>query len=329
MKLAIIGTGMIVGCALECLEQIPSIERKAIYARPHSKDKAQDLAQKYAIQEVYTDYDQLLAHADCDTVYIGLINKVHYEYAKKALLDNKHVILEKPFCVNAQETKELIDLAQEKKRYLFEAFRPLHTPNFLSIKEDLPKLGPIKCIQCNYSQYSSRYNAYKEKKALPALDPKLYGGSLYDINIYNVTFVVALFGLPKHVKYYANLGFNGVDTSGTVFMEYDHFYALCTGAKDSDSPGHALIQGEDGYISIDDGANLIGSYHLCIHKESTHINKNLYSDWMMHEFKDFEEMIEKQEYQKMRDYLKITYETMQVVDQAIASIPYGIEKANH
>ena len=60
MKLAIIGTGMIVGCALECLEQIPSIERKAIYARPHSKDKAQDLAQKYAIQEVYTDYDQLL-----------------------------------------------------------------------------------------------------------------------------------------------------------------------------------------------------------------------------------------------------------------------------
>ena len=42
MKLAIIGTGMIVGCALECLEQIPSIERKAIYARPHSKDKAQD-----------------------------------------------------------------------------------------------------------------------------------------------------------------------------------------------------------------------------------------------------------------------------------------------
>ena len=129
MKLAIIGTGMIVGCALECLEQIPSIERKAIYARPHSKDKAQDLAQKYAIQEVYTDYDQLLAHADCDTVYIGLINKVHYEYAKKALLANKHVILEKPFCVNAQEAKELIDLAQEKKRYLFEAFRPLHTPN--------------------------------------------------------------------------------------------------------------------------------------------------------------------------------------------------------
>lgn len=323
MKLAFIGTGFIIRNALECVDQIPSIKKSSIFARPHSKDKAEAFAQQYQINTVYTDYDQLLKESDCDTVYIGLVNQAHYEYAKKALNANKHVILEKPFCVNAKETKEIIDLAEEKHLYVFEAVRPLHTPNYNQLKKDISQLGNIRCVQCNYSQYSSRYDAYKEKKVLPALDPKLYGGALYDINIYNLNFIVSLFGLPKSVEYKANIGFNGVDTSGTVFLQYDGFYALCTGAKDADSPGFAMIQGDEGYISVDDGANLIGSYHKVIHKKSEQIKLNIYENWMMHEFKDFEQMLENQEYDRMREYLTISYNVMQVVDQAIASIPYG------
>lgn len=324
MKLAFIGTGFIVGQALECINQIPSIEKSAIYARPHSIDKANHLAQEFKINEVYTDYDQLLEQSNCDTVYIGLVNKAHYEYGMKALKANKNIIMEKPFCVNAKETKEIIDLAEEKHLYVFEAVRPLHTPNFNQLKKDIKEIGQIRCIQCNYSQYSSRYDAYKEKKVLPALDPKLYGGALYDINIYNINFVVALFGLPKKVTYQANIGFNGVDTSGTVLLQYEDFYAICTGAKDSDSPGHAIIQGDEGYLSINDGANLIGSYQKVIHKEESKVALNQYENWMMHEFKDFEKMLNENDYQRMKDYLSTSYQVMQVVDQAIASIPYGI-----
>lgn len=326
MKLAFIGTGFIIGQALECFNQIPSIEKSAIYARPHSLEKANHLAQEFKINEVYTDYDQLLEQSDCDTVYIGLVNKAHYEYGMKALKANKHIIMEKPFCINAQETKEIIDLAEEKHLYVFEAVRPLHTPNFNQLKKDIKEIGQIRCIQCNYSQYSSRYDAYKEKKVLPALDPKLYGGALYDINIYNINFVVSLFGLPKKVTYQANIGFNGVDTSGTVFLQYEDFYAICTGAKDSDSPGHAIIQGDEGYLSINDGANLIGSYQKVIHKEESQVALNQYENWMMHEFKDFEKMLNEKDYQRMKDYLSTSYEVMQVVDQAIASIPYGERK---
>ena len=91
MKLAILGTGFIVHeGALPAVQSVPEIEVTAIFARPRSKEKAEALAVKYAIPQVYTDYDELLSSADVDFVYVGLTNSVHYEYAKKALMAGKH-----------------------------------------------------------------------------------------------------------------------------------------------------------------------------------------------------------------------------------------------
>mgnify|MGYP002527761258 CR=1 FL=1 len=97
MKLAIIGTGKIVHEALFAIEELSEIEEVAIYARAHSKEKADELARQYGIKEVYTDYNELLEKSDCDTVYIGLVNSAHFQYSKEALLAGKNVILEKIF----------------------------------------------------------------------------------------------------------------------------------------------------------------------------------------------------------------------------------------
>ena len=156
------------------------------------------------------------------------------------------------------------------------------------------------------------------------MDSKFYGGALYDINVYNLNFVVSLFGKPKSVSYQANMGFNGVDTSGTVLLTYSDFYAICTGAKDSESPGHAIIQGDNGTIVLDDGANLIQGYHLCIRNQKPQdIYLNTQSNWMAHEFLDFKEMLETNNVSKMESYLEISQNVMETLDQAIATIPYG------
>ena len=61
---------------------------------------------------------------------------------------------------------------------------------------------------------------------------------------------MSLFGEPESVQYYPNFGYNGIDVSGTLVMKYDGFTAVCTGAKDSDSPGFISVQGEKGYIHL-------------------------------------------------------------------------------
>ena len=126
MKLAFIGTGKIIGDALFAVEPVETIERTAIFARPHSRKKAEDLAAQYQIPEIYTDYGQLLEETAADTVYIGLINSAHYPYAKEALLHGKNVILEKPFTGFYEEAKELQQIAEEKKLFIFEAITILH-----------------------------------------------------------------------------------------------------------------------------------------------------------------------------------------------------------
>ena len=264
MKLGIIGTGKIIIDALYAMEPLKEISCNAIFARPRSKDKGEELAKQYSIPEVYTDYDELLDKADIDTVYIGLINSVHYEYAKIALEKKKNVILEKPFAGTYEEAKELIDLARQNDLFVFEAITVLHNDVIEKMKENLPKLGKIRMMLANYSQYSSRYDNYLAGQVDHAFDPDFLGGALRDINVYNIHYAVELFGLPEKTHYYPNIGFNGIDISGTMVMEYDGFSAVCTGAKDSDSPGFVSIQGEKGYMRIDGKPNVAPNLTIVI-----------------------------------------------------------------
>ena len=254
MKLALIGTGRIIGDALYAMEPVAGIEKVAIWAR-NNVARARELADKYGIPAVYTDYTRLLTESGADTVYIGLVNSVHYAYAREALLRGKHVILEKPFTAFAREAEELRTIAAERGLFLLEAVNVLHSDVFDHMRQRLPDLGPVRMVTANFSQYSSRYDGYLAGKIDPCFDPALCGGSLYDINVYNVHFCVGLFGAPREAVYYPNRGHNGIDTSGALILRYPDFVAVCSGAKDSDSPGFVCIQGEKGWLRLDGKPN--------------------------------------------------------------------------
>ena len=319
MKLAILGTGFIVKeGALKALKDVPEIETVAIFALPRSKDKAAALAKQNLIPKVFTDYDELLVDPEIEFVYVALINSVHYEYTKRALLAGKNVIVEKPFASTAAEVAELRELALKKNLYVFEAVTLLHLPNFDAIKSSLPKIGKIKAVTANYSQYSSRYDKYLRGEVLPVFNPQLSGGALYDINIYNVNLIVGLFDAPVEVNYMANIGFNGIDTSGILVMRYTDFIATALGAKDSDSPSFALIQGEKGWIKVIGAPNELKSFEIHLREtgETTKFELNKASHRMVHEFQDFAKIYATKDYDKMKSGLNISLSVLQTAETA-------------
>lgn len=87
---------------------------------------------------------------------------LHYEQTKQALLAGKHVICEKPFCTKAEQAKELVALARERGLLLADAVPTAFLPNFEVLKQELPKIGKVKLVLGNYSQYSSRYDLLKQ-----------------------------------------------------------------------------------------------------------------------------------------------------------------------
>ena len=230
---------------LEAAELIPEMEIGALFARKEEKRK--ELCEKYHIPAAYDSYEKLLADESLDVLYLPLPNSLHYSFAKQALEAGKHVILEKPFTVTYAEAKELAELAERKGLVLFEAVTNQYNPNYEKVRELLPGLGDIKIVQLNYSQYSSRYDAFKQGIVAPVFDPEKAGGALLDLNVYNIHFVTGLFGEPQSVHYYPNME-RGVDTSGILILEYPSFKCSCIAAKDCGAPLSINIQGDKGCI---------------------------------------------------------------------------------
>ncbi len=260
MNLGILGTGKIVQEFLPEMENL-NIPYKAILGTLRSKERVEKLAAQYKLQKIYFDYDELLKDENLDTIYIALPNNLHYEFAKKALLADKNVIIEKPAVTTFEEFQDLKQLAADKKKIMLEAVTLHYLPAYKNIRADLQKLGDIKIVSMNYSQYSSRYDAFKRGEILPAFDPKKAGGALMDINVYNINFAVGLFGAPKTFSYSANIE-NGIDTSGVMVLDYGKFKAVCIGAKDCEALTVSTIQGDKGNILMEIPPNRIDAYIL-------------------------------------------------------------------
>lgn len=320
MKLAILGTGKIVEEVLPVLKEINGIELSAILSTPRSIEKAEKLAELYAISQASSDYDSILANPDVDTVYVALPNHLHYDYAKKALLAGKHVICEKPFTLTLAEFEDLAKIAEQKNRILLEAITNQYLGNFASIKANLAKLGDIKIVECNYSQYSSRYDAFKRGEIAPAFDPAKGGGALRDLNIYNIHLVVGLFGKPERVQYLANME-RGVDTSGILIMDYGNFKADCIGAKDCSADIKSTIQGNKGSIAVLGPTNSMPELLLSLNGQSmTMINENSLNHRMHDEFVAFQAIIEHEDMTATKLALDHSHLVMEVLDQAVNSL---------
>ncbi len=248
MRVGTIGTGFIVDMMISAMKQTEGIEVVACYSR--TEEKAKEFAQKHELSKYYYDLDEMLKDNEIDTIYVASPNSLHYAQSKKALMAEKNVINEKPFCPTLEQCEDLFQTAKENNVYIFEAITNQYLPNYQIVKEHLKDVGNIKLVQCNYSQYSSRYDKYKDHIVTNAFDPKFNGGAIMDINVYCIHFVVGLFGKPMATQYYATKGWNGIDTNGMVVMQYPNFIATCIGAKDSSSSNYAYIQGDEGCLRI-------------------------------------------------------------------------------
>ena len=315
MKIGILGTGMIVQDLLTTIDKL-KIDYKAILGTERSKERTENLAAQYKLDKIYFDYDAMLADKNIDTIYVALPNFLHYSFAKKALQADKNVIVEKPGFTTLAEFNDLKNLALEHDKILVEAVTTHYLPAFKSIKQDLDKLGEIKIVSVNYSQYSSRYDKFKAGEILPVFDPKKAGGALMDINFYNINFVVGLFGKPDAVFYSANIE-RDIDTSGVLILDYGKFKAVCIGAKDCQAIASSTIQGDKGNIIINIPANRLDSYTLGDNDGNVE-EKNFSSDKhrMLHEFEIFIDMIDNHDVKKRDEMLEISEVVAKILQQA-------------
>jgi len=316
LKVGIAGAGKIIEEFLSVKDEVKDLDVQAIYARSDREGKLDKICSKYHIAKKYMDYDEMLQSNQIDTVYVAVVNDVHYEFCKKALLAGKHVICEKPFTANLKQFEDLCQIAEENHLILLEAITVIYMPFYRKIREQMASLGKIKIVECNYSQYSSRYDAFKRGEILPVFDVKRAGGALMDLNIYNIHFITNLLGIPQEVHYYANIE-KAIDVSGILVLEYPDFQCVCIGAKDCAAPVTCNIQGDCGCIHFEQPVNDCRAFQRIINKqvaENYEFDKNRHR--MYYEFVKMTEIIDGKNYEEAGERLKHSRVALTVLNEA-------------
>jgi len=233
----------------------------------------------------------------------------------QAMHAGKNVIVEKPIAVDRVQTEELIDTAIQRCVYCLPAFSLLYMPLFRKLQEFLPQLGTIRMVHCNYAQRSSRYDRYLKGELTPVFDPVMAGGTLADLNIYNLCFTIGLFGPPRTIRYDCNRGFNGIDISGTLLCHYPTSVAVLSASKDSNGLSYGCIQGEDGYIEVHGSVSILDSFtlHLNGNEPVTYKSERGFHR-LGYEFREFRALIEN----RQECHIVIPYVTRVMQEIAIA-----------
>ena len=168
----------------------------------------------------------------------------------------------------------------------------------------------------NYTQYSSRYDAFLAGDIQPAFDPKKDGGALMDLGIYNLHIIIKLFGKPEAVNYFPTMQKN-IDTSGILHLSYPDKQASSIAAKDSFSPNVSTIEGEKGALIIYGHPNEMPKVGMQLKgQEVKVINNNKYSHRMVAEFIEFTKIIAQHDFKEADQAFTHSLNTLAVLQEA-------------
>lgn len=104
-----------------------------------SEERLRFVHHKYSSVFPTRSLEELLSDRNIDAVVVSTPAVTHYEVVKACLLHDKHVLVEKPLSTHVEEGKELVQLAEERKRILMVGHTFLYNPGILKIKECLSR----------------------------------------------------------------------------------------------------------------------------------------------------------------------------------------------
>ena len=244
LRIGVIGLGWFGEIHCDAIIGTPSLELASLCTR--TEGRLNELGKKYGVKKLHKDYKDMLADPDIDAVSITTMWDQHTDITIDALKAGKHVLLEKPFTVNAREAKEVIDAAKSMNVFIMEAMWTRFLPVQSAIQEVIKNglIGRPRYIVAEHSQ---------ELTSKPRLwDPELGGGTLLDLGIYPLNFIVRILGVPSKVTAKAHLTTDKVDESLSAILEYpSDAMATFFSSMSATGPANASILGSTGRIDLD------------------------------------------------------------------------------
>jgi predicted dehydrogenase len=246
IRWGVIGTGLISSTFAADLEQTDSGTVAAVGSR--RRETAEEFGERFGVPNRHEGYEALVADPDVDAVYVGTPHPMHHPDALLALRAGKHVLVEKPFTMNAAEAEQLVAEARERGLFLMEAMWARFLPHMVEVRRLLAEgaLGEIVTVIADHGQW------FAEDREFRLFAPELGGGALLDLGIYPVSLASMVLGTPNRVVALADPAFTGVDAQTSILLGHPggaHAVLTCTLA--AKGPTTAAIVGTEARIEIE------------------------------------------------------------------------------
>jgi predicted dehydrogenase len=245
IRWGILGTGSIARRFADGISHLEEVDIAAVGSRhEHSANR---FGQDFKIQNRHEDYAALVADPDVDVVYVATPHVCHKEHAALCLNKGKAVLCEKPLTVNAEDARELINLARDNNLFLMEGMWTRFFPLMVRLRALISEgvIGEPRMLTADFG-IREELNPSGRKFNLA-----LGGGALLDVGVYCVSLACMMFGKPQEVTGCAYLGQTGVDEQSAAVLKYSNGQlAILSAAIRTRTPQEATIIGTEDYIRI-------------------------------------------------------------------------------
>lgn len=242
----LIGPGKIAQAFADAVAGMPDAEIAAVASR--DLERAAAFAEKNGVRKAVGSYEALAQDPDIDAVYIANTNPAHYATILLCLDHGKHVLCEKPLCLNETQAELVLRVAKEQGLFLMEGIwsrcLPIHRKVEAMIADGT--IGEVRMLKADIG-FSAPWPDDDRH-----VDPKNGGGALLDVGVYNLAFAVRHLGRePLEIKSIVSRFRTGVDERSTVLLQYpDGRSAVLTCAINVMMPHDASLYGTAGSIRM-------------------------------------------------------------------------------
>jgi len=243
---AVIGTGTISRSVVPDLQSCGGADVVIVQSRDAAK--AARFAEEFGIPTSTGDFDAVLADPSIDAIYLATPFSTHHAMTRAALLAGKHVLVEKPMAMDADEVADLFTLAAEQGRFLMEAMWTKFSPAFIRLLEEIANgtIGEPRNLRATFAIPFPDTDGTSSK-----WDVARSGGALLDQGIYPITLAHAVFGEPATIHAAGTVRDDGLDIAEHFTFEYtDGRYAQCASSMAEFGELTASVGGPKGWLTL-------------------------------------------------------------------------------
>lgn len=246
LRWGLIGPGWIAGEFVGAAHRHSAQRFTAVSSR--SAERSAAFAAAHNIEHALADHRALVAHPDVDVVYIATPQSEHLELALLAIAAGKHVLVEKPIALTANEARRIVDAGRAAGVLVMEAMWSRYLPQTSVVRQVLADglLGDVETVHADHGQAipaDPQHRLYR---------PELGGGALLDLGIYPVQFDSMVLGAPTEVVATGGMTSTGVDAYATLVLRHGGaVQSTLTTTMLTRTPTRASISGSAARLEFD------------------------------------------------------------------------------